>query len=157
MTELPMAGYRSCVGILLVNREGRIFVGERLDTPGGWQMPQGGIDKGEEPLAAGLRELEEETGITTASILAISNQWRTYDLPDKFARKSWQGRYRGQTQIWLAVRFNGKESEINLQTAEPEFTRWKWTDPGTLVREVIDFKRKTYRGVLEEFARFIAS
>ena len=157
MTVIPPAGYRLCVGILLVNEEGLIFVGERLDTPGAWQMPQGGIDKGEVPLAAGLRELTEETGVNTTSILAISDQWRTYDLPDKLAHKSWQGRYRGQTQIWLALRFNGDESEINLQTAEPEFCRWKWTSPRTLLTEVVDFKRKTYRGVLEEFAPFIAS
>jgi putative (di)nucleoside polyphosphate hydrolase len=152
---LPPEGYRPCVGILLLNRNGYIFVGERLDTPGAWQMPQGGIDKGESALEAAFRELKEETGIETAEFLGISDIWRAYDLPPALAAKAWDGRYRGQAQLWSVFRFTGTVDDIDIRTAHPEFSRWKWTDPETLLAEIIDFKRGLYAEVLAEFQDFI--
>lgn len=151
----PPAGYRPCVGILLLDHAGAIFVGERIDTPGAWQMPQGGIDEGETVRDAIFRELKEETGIETAELLTISNIWRTYDLPPALAAKFWGGRFRGQAQLWSALRFTGGLEDINIQTEHPEFGQWKWTDPATLLSEIIDFKRDLYAEVLAEFAPYI--
>lgn len=151
----PPAGYRPCVGILLLDHAGAIFVGERIDTPGAWQMPQGGIDEGETVRDAIFRELKEETGIETAELLTISNIWRAYDLPPALAAKSWGGRFRGQAQLWSALRFTGGLEDINIQTKHPEFGQWKWTDPATLLSEIIDFKRDLYAEVLAEFAPYI--
>ena len=156
MTPAPQ-GYRPCVGILLLNPSGGIFVGERIDTPGAWQMPQGGINDGETAKKAGYRELEEETGISTFCFLEISRTWRCYELPLELRRKVWQGRYKGQAQLWLALHFVGKNNDIKLPTQKAEFQDWKWTDPITLLNEIVDFKRKVYRDVLEEFAPFIGS
>jgi putative (di)nucleoside polyphosphate hydrolase len=148
----PPEGYRPCVGVLLVDGSGRIFVGERLDTPGAWQMPQGGIDPGETPDTAALRELVEETGITSAEPLGLSRHWLTYDLPPHLLGRVWGGRFRGQAQIWAAFRFTGTDAEIDLATAHPEFGRWKWTDAETLLDEIVAFKRDVYAEVLAEFA-----
>ena len=156
MTPAPQ-GYRPCVGILLLNSTGGIFVGERIDTPGAWQMPQGGINDGETAKKAGVRELEEETGISMVSFLKISKSWRCYELPLEVSRKAWQGRYKGQAQLWLALHFNGENNDIKLPTLEAEFRDWKWTDPIALLNEIVDFKREVYRDVLEEFAPFIGS
>jgi len=150
-------GYRPCVGILLLNSSGGIFVGERIDTPGAWQMPQGGINDGETAKKAGYRELEEETGISMFSFLEISRTWRCYELPLELRHKVWQGRYKGQAQLWLALHFVGGNNDIKLPTQKAEFQDWKWTDPITLLNEIVDFKRKVYRDVLEEFAPFIGS
>lgn len=150
-------GYRPCVGILLLNTTGGIFVGERIDTPGAWQMPQGGINNEETAKNAGFRELEEETGICMVSFLAISRTWRCYELPTELSRKAWQGQYRGQAQIWLALHFNGENKDIKLPTQGAEFQDWKWTDPITLLDEIVDFKRAVYRDVLGEFTSFIGS
>ncbi len=156
MTPAPQ-GYRPCVGILLLNTGGGIFVGERIDTPGAWQMPQGGINDGETAENAGVRELGEETGINMFSFLAISTTWRCYEVPTELSRKAWQGKYRGQAQLWLALHFNGENKDIKLPTQEAEFRDWKWTDPITLLNEIVDFKRTVYCDVLEEFASFIGS
>lgn len=149
-------GYRPCVGILLLNQAGGIFVGERIDTPGAWQMPQGGIDKGETAIEAALRELSEETGIASATLLGISDHWRSYDLPPDLAATAWGGRFRGQAQLWAAFRFTGTPTDIDIRTAHPEFSRWKWTDPATLIAEIISFKRDIYTDVLEEFREYVA-
>jgi putative (di)nucleoside polyphosphate hydrolase len=144
-------GYRPCVGVLLLDGGGRIFVGERLDTPGAWQMPQGGIDAGETPEVAAMRELQEETGVTAATLLAISATWRTYDVPPEIAKHAWGGRFRGQGQIWVAVRFEGADEDIDLDAHHAEFGRFKWTDAETLLDEIVDFKRDVYAAVLGEF------
>lgn len=151
----PPEGYRPCVGVMLLDAEGRIFVGERLDTPGAWQMPQGGIDDGETPVEAALRELQEETGITDAVLLAITSEWRTYDLPDHLSQQAWSGRYRGQAQIWAALRFTGSDSDIDLAAHHAEFRRYKWTSAKALLAEIVDFKREVYAGVVEEFRAYI--
>lgn len=150
------AGYRPCVGILLIDNEGGIFVGERIDTPGAWQMPQGGIDEGESPVEAAFRELREETGIVAARLIGISADWRSYDLPPDLAATVWGGRFRGQTQLWAAFRFTGSDDDIDIETEHPEFRRWKWTSPQSLIREIVDFKRDLYTEVLAEFAGDIA-
>lgn len=148
-SKLP---YRPCVGILLVNNDDRIFVGERLDTPGAWQMPQGGIDKGEAPEAAALRELEEETGISRDKVLteAKTTDWVLYNLPPHLLGKAWKGRYAGQKQLWFKMRFTGAETAINIATKHPEFGRWKWSTPQDVAAEIVEFKRSVYTKVLSE-------
>lgn len=149
------AGYRPGVGIVLVDGRGLVLAGERLDAPGAWQMPQGGIDPGETAAEAARRELREETGVASAALLAVSRRWRTYDLPGEVAGRLWGGRYRGQAQVWTLFAFSGSEAEIDLAAGEPEFSRWKWSPPDRLIREVAEFKREVYAGVLEEFAALI--
>ena len=114
-------------------------------------MPQGGIDEGELPERAAARELQEETGIVSVERLAVSGEWRTYDLPPEIASGIWGGRWRGQAQIWTLFAFVGDEAEIDLATRHPEFRRWKWTPPARLLDEIADFKRGVYKAVLEEF------
>ena len=149
-------GYRVGVGIMLVNREGRIFVGRRIDMPDrpAWQMPQGGIDPGESPREAALRELREEIGTNKAKILAESCRWRDYDLPAEIAGTLWGGRYRGQRQKWFAMRFIGSEADINLATVHPEFDAWRWVEPDDLPRLIVSFKRPLYCDVLAEFRAY---
>ncbi len=146
--DLP---YRPCVGILLLNSTDLVFVGRRIDTPGAWQMPQGGIDENEPPAIAAQRELAEEIGTDRAEILAESRQWLTYDLPAHLIGKVWKGRYRGQQQRWFAFRFTGNDDDIRLNTAHPEFSDWQWVPPGDLVRLIVPFKREVYAAVVEEF------
>ncbi|HUJ47995.1 MAG TPA: RNA pyrophosphohydrolase [Rhizomicrobium sp.] len=147
--DLP---YRPCVGVMLLNRDGLIFVGKRIDqTIEGWQMPQGGIDEGETPEQAALRELEEETGTCNAKILGEMDEWLCYDLPPHLLGVALRGRYRGQRQKWLAMRFLGEDSEINIKTAEPEFQEWKWLAIEALPRLIVPFKRDTYMRVISEF------
>lgn len=147
----PPDRYRPCVGILLLNSTDGIFVGERLDAPDAWQMPQGGIDPGETVVEAAVRELREETGIEDAALLGVDDTWRTYTLPREISRQAWGGRFFGQAQIWAAFRFTGDDANIDIATDEPEFGRWKWTDPETLLREIVDFKRDIYRDVLAAY------
>ncbi|MBV8651670.1 MAG: RNA pyrophosphohydrolase [Alphaproteobacteria bacterium] len=145
--------YRPAVGIMLLNDDDRVFVARRIDTVvEAWQMPQGGIDEGEAPREAALRELEEEIGTAKATILAESRAWLRYDLPAELVGKVWGGRYRGQRQKWFAMRFTGSDTDIDLATEHPEFMDWKWIEPGQLPELIIPFKRQLYRDVLAEFA-----
>jgi putative (di)nucleoside polyphosphate hydrolase len=149
-----LADYRPCVGILLVNRDGKAWVGRRVNMPPGlsaWQMPQGGIDPGETPMQAALRELCEETGTDKAEIVAESRQWLHYDLPDTI-RVGWRRRYRGQKQRWFLMRFIGEDIDIDLDQHEAEFDLWKWVEPHKLPDLVVDFKRPVYVALLKEFA-----
>jgi putative (di)nucleoside polyphosphate hydrolase len=137
---------------MLFNRDGLVFVGRRIDqTVEGWQMPQGGIDEGETPAQAGLRELKEETGTDKAVILREHSDWLAYDLPAHLLGVALHGRYRGQKQKWLAMRFTGEDSDINIATPEPEFAQWKWLAVEALPRLIVPFKRDTYAKVIAEF------
>ncbi len=145
--------YRPCVGIMLLNRQGEVFVARRIDAKvDAWQMPQGGIDKGEAPAAAALRELEEEIGTRRAEIIAESRQWLYYDLPPNLVGKVWRGRYRGQRQRWFALRFLGRDADIDINTKHPEFDAWKWAAMADLPDLIVPFKRDTYEKVVAEFA-----
>lgn len=144
--------YRLGVGVMLLNAENRVFVAKRLDsTAEAWQMPQGGMDEGESPDQTALRELEEETGVRSAVILAESRDWLTYDLPQELVPKIWGGRYRGQKQKWFVMRLEGGDEQINIHTEHPEFSEWKWIDAPSLPDMIVPFKRKLYEQLLEEF------
>jgi putative (di)nucleoside polyphosphate hydrolase len=159
--DLP---YRPCVGVMLLNRDGLVFVGRRRTEAGGehvadgyaWQMPQGGIDPGEDPYAAALRELYEETNVRTVSLLAEAPEWYSYDLPSMVAGRAWRGRYRGQTQRWFAFRFEGPDDEIDIRHPaggrhKPEFDEWRWEDMRRLPDLIIPFKRPVYENVVAAF------
>lgn len=149
-SELP---YRRCVGVMLTDGKGRVFVGSRLDREAGeaWQMPQGGIDKGEDLEEAARRELFEETGIQSIEILAESRDWLNYDLPPDLVGKALKGKFRGQTQKWFLARFTGEESEIRLDLHEPEFEAWKWAPVDDLPALIVPFKRALYQALVAEF------
>lgn len=153
--EIHRLPYRACVGIMLVNREGRVFVGQRVDTKGAWQMPQGGIDKGEKPKAAALRELVEETGVSAdlVTVEAKHPNWLKYDLPHDIVPKMWRGKghFRGQKQRWFLLRFNGTDDQVNIHTEHAEFSTWKWIDVDELVANIVPFKREIYAAVVAEF------
>jgi putative (di)nucleoside polyphosphate hydrolase len=148
--------YRPAAGIMLVNREGKVFVGQRLDsTLEAWQMPQGGIDEGEDALTAALRELAEETGIAAdkVELVATAEEELLYDLPDDLIGKLWGGRYRGQRQTWFLFRFLGDdEADVNIETEHQEFRAWRWADPADLPAMIVPFKRQLYHDVLAAFA-----
>ena len=150
--------YRKGVGIMLLNRSGRIFAGQRIDQIAeAWQMPQGGIDAGETPATAALRECAEEVGTGNVEIIAESTEWRPYDLPEAIADKVWNGRYRGQTQRWFAMRFLGEDAEIRVrEVVEPEFDAWRWLASDELMQLIVPFKHDLYRSVLAEFSNFVA-
>ncbi|MHA1597696.1 MAG: RNA pyrophosphohydrolase [Alphaproteobacteria bacterium] len=153
LNKLP---YRPCVGAMLLNRAGRVFVARRIDTPDGWQMPQGGIDEGENPVDAVLRELAEETGVRSVEVLAETTDWLQYDLPDELIGKAFGGKYRGQRQKWFALGFRGDESEIDLQAHEHvEFDQWKWVDMADLAALTIAFKRDLYENIVREFGHLV--
>lgn len=154
MTDPETLPYRPCVGIMLLNADGKVFVGQRLDnTLEAWQMPQGGIDPGEEAEATAIRELGEETGIAPEyiEIVARAPEELFYDLPPELIGKIWKGRYRGQRQIWFLARFTGQDTDVNIQTAHPEFRAWKWADRADLPHMIVPFKRSLYRQVLAAF------
>lgn len=158
MTDINSLPYRPCAGIMLVNRSGKVFVGQRLDTrTEAWQMPQGGIDEGEDAEIAALRELEEETGIAReyVTILARSSDEHFYDLPEELIGKLWHGKWRGQRQTWFLMRFTGEDSDVNIETDHQEFRAWQWIDPQELPALIVPFKEKLYRNVVAEFAELI--
>ncbi len=165
MTDFTSLPYRPCVGVMLANAEGQIFVGKRIDMRENsaaegefWQMPQGGIDPGEDLRTAALRELEEETGVIEAhvTILAQTAEELLYDLPPELLGKMWRGKYRGQRQHWILMRFAGADSDIRLDAHKhPEFSEWKWVAPDLLPDLIVLFKKRVYRAVLEEFRDLI--
>jgi putative (di)nucleoside polyphosphate hydrolase len=151
MSDLP---YRPCAGVMLVNRDGRVFVGQRMDsTLEAWQMPQGGIDPGEEALTAAIRELGEETGVAPDKVTLIAEAPGefTYDLPPELIGKVWKGRWRGQTQRWFLFHFLGEDADIDIATEHQEFRAWRWIDPADLPRLIVPFKRALYEAVLAAF------
>ena len=156
MSDLP---YRPNVGAALFNRQGKVFIGRRADLPGVaahvWQMPQGGIDDGEDPRVAVFRELAEETGIAQAEIIAEHPEWLTYDLPAELLGRLFGGRFRGQRQRWFALRFLGTDADIDLDThTHPEFVAWRWADLSELPSLCVPFKRVTYETLARDFARY---
>lgn len=155
MSELP---YRPAVGVMLLNAEKKVFVGQRLDNQlDAWQMPQGGTDRGESPEAAALRELEEETGIAPklVEIVACASRELDYDLPEDLQGKVWGGKYRGQRQTWFLCRFLGSDDDVHIDTPHPEFRAWKWAEPNELPAMIVPFKQDLYRAVLEEFSDYL--
>ena len=166
MSSLP---YRPCVGVMLLNAHGQVFIGRRkseagpehVDAQHAWQMPQGGIDDGEDPRDAAFRELYEETNVQSARIIAEAPDWFSYDLPDEIIKRSWKGRYRGQTQKWFAMLFEGSDDEIDIHSPghgkhRPEFNDWRWTDMASLPGLIIPFKRPVYEQVVTAFSHLAA-
>jgi putative (di)nucleoside polyphosphate hydrolase len=154
MTDHPErdpAQYRPCVGIVLINRDGHIFIGERSDARGSWQMPQGGIDEGESVEQAAIRELGEEAGTTSAEIIAVTEGWHYYDLPPHLQKRMWKGRYKGQRQRWVLARFTGNDTDFDLAAhSQQEFSAWRWAAPENVLDSIVSFKRATYEAVLAE-------
>lgn len=148
--------YRPCVGIMLFNKQGHIFVGKRFNSSSYWQMPQGGIDDDEELEQAALRELLEEIGTDKAEIVAKNKRWIYYNLPKEFIPTCWNGKYSGQKQRWFLMKFHGKDKDININyTDHPEFKEWRWQSVDSLVDSVISFKKEIYKTVIEEFSSII--
>ena len=154
--EYSKRPYRPCVGIMLINDNGHIFGGKRIDNRAeAWQMPQGGIDAGEDVKTACFREMREEIGTDKADILSIHPDWLNYDIPLPLADRLWGGSYRGQSQKWVALRYTGQDSDINIATEEPEFFSWQWMSPADLIQLAVPFKRPVYEDIMTQFARYI--
>jgi putative (di)nucleoside polyphosphate hydrolase len=159
MTDKSDLPYRPCAGIMLINREGKAFAGQRIDTTvEAWQMPQGGIDPGEEAEEAAIRELGEEIGVGPdhVELIAIAPGEFFYDLPDDLIGKVWKGKWRGQRQTWFLYRFIGEDSDIDLDTEHPEFRDWRWVDPAEMPTLIVPFKRDLYRDVLAAFQSYLS-
>ena len=153
--EYQRRPYRPCVGIMLINSNNQIFAGQRIDNHlEAWQMPQGGIDEGEDVETACFREMKEEIGTDKASIIAIHPEWLNYDIPEILADKLWEQKYRGQSQKWVALRFLGTDNDINIKTHIPEFSKWKWVSPQQLSSLAAPFKREVYENVLNVFKQY---
>lgn len=154
MTDFADLPYRPCVGVMIRNAEGHVFVGQRKDHyKDAWQMPQGGVDKGEDPRAAALREMWEETGIDAGLVTVVTEteDWLPYDLPEELMGKLWKGKYRGQAQKWFLLDFHGTDDQVNIDTDHPEFSAWKWLPPSELIENIVPFKREVYQRVLAAF------
>lgn len=150
--EAAVRPYRPCVGMMILNAEGKVFVAKRIDTMvEAWQMPQGGIDEGEDPRTAVFREMEEEIGTRNAEIITEHSDWLHYDLPDHLIGKVWKGKYRGQRMKWFLMRYLGADSDIDLETHHPEFSTWKWLDMSELVDSIVEFKRPLYAQLVKYF------
>jgi putative (di)nucleoside polyphosphate hydrolase len=153
ISDLP---FRQGVGMMILDKNNRVFVGKRLDSKSnGWQMPQGGIDLGETPSRAALREMEEEVGSGKGEIIAESKKWYSYRVPDFLIPRLWGGKYCGQRQKWFLIRFQGDDSDININTEYPEFDQWKWVEFDQLLADIIPFKLKLYEQVVDEFASLL--
>lgn len=160
MSDFSALPYRPCVGVMLVNRQGHVFVGKRIDNrdSGAWQMPQGGIDEGEDLHTAAYRELWEETGVLEqhVALIAQTREELLYDLPEELLGRLWGGQYRGQRQHWLLARFSGEDGDINIAAHDPaEFCEWQWVEPEQLPELIVPFKKRVYQAVLEEFRALI--
>lgn len=157
--QIAALPYRPCVGVMLINRDGLIFAGQRIDndTPA-WQMPQGGVDAGEKPDTAALRELWEETGVTADLVTALgqTDDWLTYDLPHDIVPRIWKGRFRGQKQLWFAFRFHGRDDQIIIDSDHPEFSHWRWIAPTEMLDSIVPFKRAIYAQVINSFRAHLA-
>jgi putative (di)nucleoside polyphosphate hydrolase len=159
MTDPESLPYRPCVGVVLIDRRGLIFAGQRLDNPSpAWQMPQGGIDEGEKPREAAYRELWEETGVTRDMVEFVgkTHGWVTYDLPPELLGKVWGGKYRGQKQKWFLLRFKGQDSDIRIATEHPEFSSWRWILADEMVASIVPFKGAVYETVIRSFRAYLA-
>ncbi len=156
MRDIENLPYRPCVGVMLLNKENMVFVGRRIDDRSeAWQMPQGGIDEGENPQQAVIRELKEEIGTDKAEILAASSRSYCYDLPKNLVPVLWNGKYKGQEQTWFAMRFLGVDSDINIATSHPEFCEWRWVSIKELPDIIVPFKRDVYSAIVKEFSYLV--
>ena len=155
MSKLNKLPYRQGVGIMLVNKEKKIFVGKRIDNRAAWQMPQGGVDQDENIVDAAKRELKEDTGVSSIKIIKKSDKIYTYDLPDYLLGKIWKGRFKGQEQTWFLAQFLGEDEEINLDQKNAEFKKWKWVNIDELPDLIVPFKKELYQELVKEFRPFI--